>query len=653
MTIERMQPSHADLIQSQELFGANTLDTAQFSPDGALNVMDFGAKGDGVTDDSAAIQAAINAAMANGKQLRFPGGTYVVGRSVSNVTGRDIDIVFEASAIIDGRSSAAAYLITLGGTAGADTSLSKNADKGAKSILVPGHGLVAGDIFRIQSTDLWNPTRPYYYRGEICRVYAVSGDTVYVETPLYDSYVAHTTKVCKYMAGKCRIEGMRILRNSNQAGLQLQYVRDYRLSRVDIQGANERCLYLLECFNGVVDSACLNGKYYPGASTAYGLSIGSCQHLRIQSGYFVGGRHGIAIGGTFPVRDVKVFGANVNNDDKSRTFSLDSHGNAEFIEFYGCHVHNGAALQAINVRVIGGEYRATTAAAALWFIPEISGSYIEARSVYALNHAGLTGVSVVLYHDALTFDTVTLDGITVETVPSTVAGTVGLVNVSLNNPAWSGSIRRLTIANVRARFLASPSSIGYVIAVGANSNLTADVDLYDNEAIGPNLNVRSLYVKVDGTIRSRGNRYIGGDPASYSGVVIAGDFYSDSDEFDGGGSALYLYLSTSGKISLRNGYLKGMTHPVGGIYAPNATDIRYSNMEKIDVNGDFNGTLTRPYMELTDAGTRVLYRIVPPEIGSWGIGDRTVNSRPAVGQPKAWVCTAEGTPGTWVSEGNL
>jgi len=34
-------------------------------------------------------------------------------------------------------------------------------------------------------------------------------------------------------------------------------------------------------------------------------------------------------------------------------------------------------------------------------------------------------------------------------------------------------------------------------------------------------------------------------------------------------------------------------------------------------------------------------------------GDRVVNSRPAVGSPKAWSCTVAGTPGTWVSEGNL
>jgi hypothetical protein len=42
-----------------------------------------------------------------------------------------------------------------------------------------------------------------------------------------------------------------------------------------------------------------------------------------------------------------------------------------------------------------------------------------------------------------------------------------------------------------------------------------------------------------------------------------------------------------------------------------------------------------------------------PTSGTWKLGDRVLNVSPAVGQPKAWVCTAAGTPGTWVSEGNL
>lgn len=42
-----------------------------------------------------------------------------------------------------------------------------------------------------------------------------------------------------------------------------------------------------------------------------------------------------------------------------------------------------------------------------------------------------------------------------------------------------------------------------------------------------------------------------------------------------------------------------------------------------------------------------------PIADTWTVGDRVVQRTPTVGQPKAWACTVSGTPGTWVSEGNL
>jgi hypothetical protein len=42
-----------------------------------------------------------------------------------------------------------------------------------------------------------------------------------------------------------------------------------------------------------------------------------------------------------------------------------------------------------------------------------------------------------------------------------------------------------------------------------------------------------------------------------------------------------------------------------------------------------------------------------PLVDTWAVNDRVSQSVPTVGQPKAWACTVAGTPGTWVSEGNL
>jgi hypothetical protein len=50
---------------------------------------------------------------------------------------------------------------------------------------------------------------------------------------------------------------------------------------------------------------------------------------------------------------------------------------------------------------------------------------------------------------------------------------------------------------------------------------------------------------------------------------------------------------------------------------------------------------------------RQYYAVAAPLAGTWNVGDRVFNRVPSVGQPKGWICTVAGTPGTWVSEGNL
>lgn len=59
-----------------------------------INVFDFGAKGDGVTDDTAAIQAAINfAAERGGGKILFPytkGGYRIASPGIEKVDGKPV-----------------------------------------------------------------------------------------------------------------------------------------------------------------------------------------------------------------------------------------------------------------------------------------------------------------------------------------------------------------------------------------------------------------------------------------------------------------------------------------------------------------------------------------------------------------------------------
>ena len=54
------------------------IDGNRIAQDTFINVIDYGAKGNGTTDDAAAIQAALDAAKTAGGVIYFPAGVYAL-----------------------------------------------------------------------------------------------------------------------------------------------------------------------------------------------------------------------------------------------------------------------------------------------------------------------------------------------------------------------------------------------------------------------------------------------------------------------------------------------------------------------------------------------------------------------------------------------
>lgn len=72
-----------------------------------------------------------------------------------------------------------------------------------------------------------------------------------------------------------------------------------------------------------------------------------------------------------------------------------------------------------------------------------------------------------------------------------------------------------------------------------------------------------------------------------------------------------------------------------------------------NVHGFLPGVGGNAITILTLSGQKLTWDSTPPAVGAWSKGDRCFTLNANVGSPKGWVCTASGTPGTWVSEGNL
>ena len=129
----------------------------------SISVKDFGAVGDGVTDDTTAIQAAIDAVYGlGGGRLLFPAGTYKV--SAAPLTLRDkVQLIgagsqcttldFSAQAAFASNSG---FINLMGGGLGALQSVTASASEGATAITVSGSGIAAGDMIQIRSTEFYD-----------------------------------------------------------------------------------------------------------------------------------------------------------------------------------------------------------------------------------------------------------------------------------------------------------------------------------------------------------------------------------------------------------------------------------------------------------------------------------------------------------------
>ena len=156
-----------------------------------VSVKDFGAVGDGVTDDSAAVQAAINT-MTTGGTLVFPFGTYKINTSIlvpySNITiignGSTIDATTLAynGAV---RGSGAVFRVVTP-NALRSTTLTATANQGSYTLaLTSATNFAVGQIVRCFSTEVQyrNDTAIAYY-CDVNKITNVSGLNITLESPL-------------------------------------------------------------------------------------------------------------------------------------------------------------------------------------------------------------------------------------------------------------------------------------------------------------------------------------------------------------------------------------------------------------------------------------------------------------------------------------
>lgn len=138
------------------------------------------------------------------------------------------------------------------------------------------------------------------------------------------------------------------------------------------------------------------------------------------------------------------------------------------------------------------------------------------------------------------------------------------------------------------------------------------------------------------------------------GQTVVNGFKDIICTYNTGGNAQVIYCNADCTLSL-SGYNEQYSTVVAGTtkyriaFNASTTDVTIVDSTVLPSHVLDNGW----YHSVVYQGIRTSRAGSAPSYGTWLRGDYIRNGSPAVGQPKGWTCTVAGTPGTWVSEGNL
>ena len=350
--------------------------TVQQKLNESVSVKDFGATGDGSTNDTVAIQAALNS---GAKKIYAPAATYKIFGTLTIPTGVCLEGDGPEQTIFDGSSTTYAALTsgrhiqTAEGSYTALPALSVNPSKGATTLTFgSAPSLQVNDVFLI-----YNPTdfsysgfRAEYRAGEYLRVASVSGSVVTLQGTLADSYTAAAVNMYRYDdMTTCTLSNFKLIGLNDLSnaifGLNLISCVDSLVDNVKVTNCSYTSIGTQRCFNLSLTNCTATENFANSASGGeYGLAIGNSHIVHVIGGYYASFRHGITTGGNTGIgrvtnRYVIINGAHITGSNGSQV--LDFHGNTEYSTVSNCTIDGGFAGGGDYLLLTGNQIRANTA----------------------------------------------------------------------------------------------------------------------------------------------------------------------------------------------------------------------------------------------------------------------------------------------------
>lgn len=326
------------ILQNNELRVRDLIATTN-SINGALNVRSFGAAIDGVTDDSDAVQAALDSVGdAGGGSLFFPVGTCLLMKDLIvpdnvflyGVYGSELD--FESAVITN------ACLLAEGSLTELDTLAATVPFNGTAIALNSAPAVSPNDVVVLWNTNQfsYSPYRAEYYQGEYCLVKSVGGSTLLLSAPTYAEYVPADTKVYKMNPVRVGFSSLKILgKNGDQVPvIKIKHGQDVFLDNLVLSGS-EYTQILIDRGYEISITRNVATDYSGNTGINYGAFVGNSQRVTVTGNQFNTTRHGLSFGGndqtaSVPCREIVIDGNIIGST--GNIYGLNLHGNcAEFV----------------------------------------------------------------------------------------------------------------------------------------------------------------------------------------------------------------------------------------------------------------------------------------------------------------------------------
>jgi len=336
-----------------------------------VNVKDYGAMGDGLTDDYAAILAAYNAST---RELYFPEGTYLVNKQLTftkslRIFGDGIDrtiIKMGSYNSVNFPNTSIMYIkgevpIDLGLMSIQPTESDYSLNLGSPVNLVKGQIVVLSN----SADNSFSSYRSYYREGEMLVVkndVNSSGTINLASSLLGTNYQIETTRLYKLnplqsvSVSELTFIGALDPVTFNTAGLKMDYAANSEVRNIKIINISRTGLEIVNGFNVSVSNCQISKSEADVNGNSYGISIANSQNIYINNNVVNSVRHAVTFGGgstglTIPCRNV-----NVSENYLSSTLNisaLDFHGNVQYSSMENNVINGGISIGGSSNTIIG------------------------------------------------------------------------------------------------------------------------------------------------------------------------------------------------------------------------------------------------------------------------------------------------------------